>query len=440
MSEREHISVDVVVVGAGLAGLAAALRVARAGYSVRVVEAESGPGGRARTDWHDGRPVDRGFQVAFSAYPAFRAFVREVGIPADDLRPFVGGAVFFDGSHWSQLSTSPKSILTFGALSSADRARFVRLAAELRFASPKSLLARDAAALTTEAYLLDRGFSRHAIEAVFRPLFGAIFLDRTLSADPGYFQFLFSMLVRGPAVLPADGLGMVADWAAGAVRQAGGNFEFGSRVSALVREVDGPVTGVRLEDLRQIHARAVVLAVGAPSARRLLSPVDPDTAGRIPTEGASATSARFALDHSLYQGRLILLNAETDPGTSPRIDLLCQTTNVNRHGAVGGPHIIIATSVGDSDATAAGIEDAVERQVHRWYPAFPWAKVAQSLGVVRHPFAQFRPLAGVRRGLPGARTRVPNVLLAGELTTHPSLEGAVSSGVTAADIIGRQLG
>jgi len=440
MSERDHISVDVVVVGAGLAGLASALRLARAGYSVRVVEAEPGPGGRARTDWHEGRPVDRGFQVAFSAYPAFKAFVREVGIPGEDLRPFAGGGAFFDGTQWSQLSASPKSALRFGALSRADRARFARLAAELRFVTPRTLLARDGVAPTTEAYLLDKGFSQQAIAAVFRPLFGVIFLDRTLAADPGYFQFLFSMLVRGPAVLPSDGLGMVADWAAGAVRQAGGNFEFGCRVATLVREADGPVTGVRLEDLRQIHARAVVLAVDAPSARTLLSPLDPEAAGRIPTEGASVTSARFALDHSLYQGRLILLNAEPDPGIAPRIDLLCQTTNVNRHGAIGGPHIVIATSVGDSEATAAGIEDAVERQVHRWNPAFPWAKVAQSLGVVRHPFAQFRPLAGVRRNLPGPRTRVPNVILAGEFTTHPSLEGAVTSGVTAADILGRQLG
>src|SRR5271167_1136154 len=176
MNEREHISVDVAVVGAGLSGLACALRLARAGYSVRVVEAESGPGGRARTDWHEGRPVDRGFQVAFAAYPAFRAFVREVGIPAQDLRPFVGGGVFVDGAHWSQLSSSPKSITRFGALSRADRARFVRLAGELRLAPPKTLLARDGVAPTTEAYLLDRGFSRQALEAVFRPLFGVIFL------------------------------------------------------------------------------------------------------------------------------------------------------------------------------------------------------------------------------------------------------------------------
>ena len=440
MTEHEHLQVDVVVVGAGMAGLAAAHKLSRAGRSVRVIEAEAAPGGRVRTDWYQGRPVDRGFQVAFSAYPAFRRFVREIGIPSEDLRPFAGGGVFFDEEGWAQLSPSPKSLLGFRGLGSADRLRFAKLAAEVRFAPAKVLLGRDDAAPTTEEFLRRRGFSDAAIEGLFRPLFGVIFLDRSLAADPGYFLFLFAMLVRGPAMLPSDGLGMVPDWAAGAVRQAGGHFEFGSRVAGLVREGVGPVEGVRLEDGRRISARAVVIAVDAPSARRLLSPVDPETAGQIPVGGASVTTARFALDHSLYQGRLILLNADPDGDGAPRIDLLCQTSNVTRHGAAAGPHVVLASSVGDSDATAAGIEDAVERQVHRWYPEFPFAKVATSLGVVRHPFAQFRPLEGVRRGLPGARTRVANVLLAGEFTVHPSLEGAVESGSTAAELVHRQLG
>ena len=52
-----------------------------------------------------------------------------------------------------------------------------------------------------------------------------------------------------------------------------------------------------------------------------------------------------------------------------------------------------------------------------------------------HPHAQFRPLAGVRRDLPGPRTAVENLILAGDATTHPSIEGAVSSGVRAAEIV-----
>ena len=57
------MTADVVVVGAGLAGLACAGDLARAGHSVTVLEASDGPGGRVRTDHVDGFRLDRGFQI-----------------------------------------------------------------------------------------------------------------------------------------------------------------------------------------------------------------------------------------------------------------------------------------------------------------------------------------------------------------------------------------
>ncbi len=83
-----------------------------------------------------------------------------------------------------------------------------------------------------------------------RPLFGVITLDRTLSADPGYFRFLVSMLVRGPSVIPSDGLGMLAEWTSASVRQQGGVVELGARVVALEagpddRQADGRAAGGR---------------------------------------------------------------------------------------------------------------------------------------------------------------------------------------------------
>src|SRR5690606_20820942 len=59
----------VVVVGAGLAGLACATTLHRAGRPVRVLEAADGVGGRVRTDIVDGFRLDRGFQVLLTAYP-----------------------------------------------------------------------------------------------------------------------------------------------------------------------------------------------------------------------------------------------------------------------------------------------------------------------------------------------------------------------------------
>jgi phytoene dehydrogenase-like protein len=63
----------VVVVGAGLAGLACALDLVAAGRDVRLVEASDGVGGRVRTDAVDGFLLDRGFQVILEAYPELRS-------------------------------------------------------------------------------------------------------------------------------------------------------------------------------------------------------------------------------------------------------------------------------------------------------------------------------------------------------------------------------
>ncbi|HEX5811867.1 MAG TPA: FAD-dependent oxidoreductase, partial [Pseudonocardia sp.] len=77
---------DVVVVGAGLAGLRAASALARRGLDVAVLEADHRPGGRVATDVVDGFRLDRGFQVLNTTYPALQA---TADLAALDLRPFV---------------------------------------------------------------------------------------------------------------------------------------------------------------------------------------------------------------------------------------------------------------------------------------------------------------------------------------------------------------
>src|SRR4051812_50097673 len=63
---------EVVVVGAGLAGLACARRLAASGVAVTVLEAADAVGGRGRTDVVDGFRCDRGFQLLNPAYPEAR--------------------------------------------------------------------------------------------------------------------------------------------------------------------------------------------------------------------------------------------------------------------------------------------------------------------------------------------------------------------------------
>ncbi|HTI33957.1 MAG TPA: NAD(P)/FAD-dependent oxidoreductase [Miltoncostaea sp.] len=432
---------DCVVVGGGLAGLACAHGLVTAGRSVTVLEAAEAPGGRARTVWHRGRPVDRGFQALFRAYPQTRALIRAIGLPRRDLRPVSGGAVFMNGAENPRFGASPLAALGFRGMPPADRLRLARLGASVLAAPPAELLARDDEAPTTEAFLRSQGFSEQALQGFFRPFFGVVFQDRALVADPGYFRFLLSMIARGPSVIPSDGLGMIAEWTSAAVRAAGGTVELGMRVEALEPDAAGArVAAVRTADGRRIAARHVVLAVDPPAARRLLEPLDRAAAGRLPDEPASSATAAFALRTPLYRGRVILVNAASgrrDDG--PRVDLVCQTTNITRPGAPDGPHIVLATTVTTDGGEAGGLVDAVGRLMARWAPRYDWAGLAEPIGVYEHAFAQYRPRVGVRRELPGPRTAVQNLVLAGDGTTHPSIEGAVSSGVRAAGIVGALL-
>jgi phytoene dehydrogenase-like protein len=90
-----QMSDGVIVVGAGLSGLACAVRLHGAGVPVRVLEASDGVGGRMRTDIVDGFRLDRGFQVFNTAYPESR---RVLDLKALDLRSFASGLlVFYEG-------------------------------------------------------------------------------------------------------------------------------------------------------------------------------------------------------------------------------------------------------------------------------------------------------------------------------------------------------
>src|ERR687894_675056 len=91
----------VVVVGAGLAGLAAGRELRARGLDVVVLERSDGVGGRVRTDAVRGFLLDRGFQVLLAGYPEA---ARVLDYAALDLRAFFPGALVRTDGRWVRVA------------------------------------------------------------------------------------------------------------------------------------------------------------------------------------------------------------------------------------------------------------------------------------------------------------------------------------------------
>lgn len=246
----------VLIVGAGMAGLACASALHRAGKPFLLLEAADAVGGRIRTDLTpDGFRLDRGFQVLLSAYPEVR---RQVRLEALRPRAFRSGAVLRlpDGTQTLLPDPLRNPLALPGALFSpigsfADKLRIAGLVLELLPRSAGALLQGPGS--STLAYLRAGGWSERVIERFFVPFFGGVFLDRSLSADSRFFRFVFQQFVLGRALLPSLGMQALPE------QLAAGLPDDSIRLQAPVRSVEPG--GVRLQNGEAIEGSAVVLAV-----------------------------------------------------------------------------------------------------------------------------------------------------------------------------------
>lgn len=341
---------DVVVVGAGVAGLSCALALQRAGYEVRVLEASDGVGGRVRTDPVEGFRLDRGFQVLLTAYPEVQ---REIDLAA--LRPgaFLPGAWVRRAGRFERLADPFRrpgealrtALARVGTL--ADRWRVARLRRRVRAGSLDDLLA--GCSRRSEEMLRAEGFSSEMVDAFFRPFFGGVFLEGRLDTSSRFLEFTFRMFSLGDAVLPAGGMQAVPEQLAG--RLAPGTVRLGARVAALTAE------GARLADGEHIAARATVVATAAGEAARLL-PELPVPASR------AAACLYFDAEVPPPVGRALVLDGD---GRGP-VNHLCVPSEIAAGYAPPGRALVSASVLAPAlDEPDVPLEAAVRRQLREWF-------------------------------------------------------------------------
>ena len=336
---------EVIIVGAGLAGLAAATTLHQAGREVLVLESSDGVGGRVRTDRVDGFSMDRGFQVLLTGYPEAH---RQLDLAALDLQRFAPGAVVWLGHRGYRVGDpfrEPSTLLdtVFSPIGSPiDKLRLLALRTRLRRADPKELL--RGADVSTRQYLKDLGFNDRFVARFLGPLFTGIQLDPDLATSRRMFDTIFRSLTTGDSAVPAAGMGAIP--AQLAARLPAATVRLHTEVVAVEQD------GVMLSDGRRVGARAVIVATEGPMAARLLN---------LEQVGSRSVSCvYFAADTDPIGGRMVVL----DGGHSGPVANLAVMSTVAPTYAPPGRVLIAAACPGPQPED---LEPVVRVQLTGWF-------------------------------------------------------------------------
>ncbi|MEW2528426.1 NAD(P)/FAD-dependent oxidoreductase [Streptomyces sp. NPDC047071] len=258
----------VVVVGAGLAGLACARDLMAHGLDVKVMEASDAVGGRMRSDLVDGFVVDRGFQVFNTSYPQAR---RRLTLRDLRLRPFTPGVLVHTGSARKRFTDPTRGAhhvveaVRSGVAGPRDLTALALLTAQDALL-PAAALKRRRDTSTRDA-LASAGFTEAFVERFFRPFLAGVFLEEDLETSSRFFHLVWRSMVRGTLCLPVAGIRAVPHQLADALPREALHLE--QPVDVLSDD------GVLLAAGQEVAADAVVVATGPGPAARLLPGIDP---------------------------------------------------------------------------------------------------------------------------------------------------------------------
>jgi squalene-associated FAD-dependent desaturase len=423
----------IVVVGGGLAGIAAALELADAGAAVTLYEARARLGGATYSVRRKDHWIDNGQHVLLRCCTAYRGFLARLGVEQlVPIQPRLRIPILREGKPPAFLRRAPlpaplhlvPTLLAYSLLRRTERIGALRAAAALRKLDPTD---EKLDAQTFGEWLRGHGQSDEAVAE----LWNLITLPTlNLPASEGSLA-LATMVFRTGLLDSADscdvGVPIVplqrlhGDAATRALEDAGARIVLG----APVRSVES--RRVVLEDATE-DADAVIVAVPHDAVARLVpaGAVDADALARLGASPIVNLHVRF--DRRVLDERFAAAEAR-----SP-LQWLFDRTEASelKHGQLVSVSLSGARAeIGEPLAT---LRERYLPALHRLLPAARDAEVLD-FTATREPHATFRATPGSARLRPGARTPVPGVYLAGAWTHTgwpATMESAVRSGHAAA--------
>ncbi len=423
MSENEMKTRDLVIIGAGLAGLTVARHCQKAGLDWLLLEAQPKVGGRVQTDYVEGFFLDRGFQVYLSAYPEA---AKELDLAALSFKPFQNGALIYTNKGVQTLADPWRSpdkafasaLASVGSL--MDKLKVAQLRDKLLKTPVAEIYGRPEQ--TTGDYLKQIGFSDGFIERFFKPFFGGIFLESELHTSSRMFEFVFKMMADGETALPDEGMGSIPDQMAQGIPP--------ERI-----QCETIVQGFRYHDgqyLIHLHTGEQLMA------RQLVIATDPITASRWvpelpPVRMTHTTCLYFSAPTPPFTEPYLMLNGT---GKGP-VNHLCVPTQVNPSYGPSGQSLISLSCVGvfqDEKILVQRVQEQMSQwfgsQVHQW-------RYLKS-GVVFNALPQAYPGANFCRPqspVPHPKYEGKGLYVAGDYRNTASINGAIASGQSVAALV-----
>ncbi|KAJ0080029.1 hypothetical protein Patl1_24418 [Pistacia atlantica] len=420
----------VIIIGAGLAGLAAATKLHSQNIPFLLLEASDAVGGRVRTDTLNGFLLDRGFQIFITAYPEAQKLL---DYNALNLQKFYSGAKIF---HNGRFHTVADPLRHFGdslnslanPIGSALDKLLIGLT-RIRVLSKSDEEIFSAGEVSVLDLLKSIGFSESIIERFFKPFFGGIFFDKELETSSRLFDFIFKCLALGDNTIPAKGIGEIPNQLAAKLPSDSillntkvVSVDLNSRNSANVWLQNGEVLNTEL---------GIILAVEEPEVDKLL-----------PGKELNPQRKKFRSTVCLY----FSANRDKIPVQDPVLFLngsgkgivnnMFFATNVAPSYAPSDKALVSVSLIGlFEDVSDDNLRDEVIREISGWFGS-EMVGSWEHLRTYRIRFAQ--PNQSPPTNLMKNPKRESGLYLCGDYMTSATFDGALVSGRRAAEALMRE--